>query len=343
MADKQLQELAPLTNPANEDVVLAVDVSDNNAPKKVTLSSVRKFVLESSPCIDATGVSLKLKSNLNANNMKLTKIAEGSSTSDAVTYGQVSDLITSTLPVLPAPTYSQVATHLRFLSTIAPLAGATYLFYYCLDTYAETTLTVSGNTVVSSSGATVEEIASPNHIATMVRTSGMVGKYLHLAVRYRNIKATSPLSATLSKVITLPSIADIIEEPGEIDTPTAQVFGSRLYVTSLPMGPGIQYQLVILFSNDPTHNITGLEEGLIYLSSFTPVFSYDISLANSAYEYIHYQLSAMNLLGQISTPQRDSIAMKFEDLFSDSLITLLANRISEKLSTADDVPLKPKL
>lgn len=342
MADKQLFELDGLASPAAEDFVLASDTSGSNAPKKLLLSVLRNFILGTAACFNAIGANFKLLADMDAGQKKITNLKAGSNAGDAVNYEQVEGLVTAELPALAAPTLTPGATSLLFRAAVAPISYPNYLFYYCLDTNAGTTLSVSGGAVVSSSSAAVHEIASANNSATLVRDAGMTGKYIHLAVRYRNALNVSPLSPTLSQQITEQGVPDFVAPDFSLDEPTGQIVGNRLVVSAPTAGPGVHYVLTILFNSQESYSITGSEAELVRLSSAVPNFSYDITLAQSSAQYAHYSLTAVPLIGESKTMKGASLALNIEDMFSDQLITLLAGRIADKLVTQTDEPLKLK-
>lgn len=341
MADKQIYELPELTAPADNDAVLASDTSESHAPKRLLLSKLRDLV-NNTNCIDATGPNLKLKTNMDGNNKRLTNLADGTGDHDALTVGQVRDLLTDELPALPAPTVVQGASALVFRAQRAVPEFVNYYFYYCISAEESVSLSVVGGAVVPNVEAGVVEVASANNTATIVREAGMLGMYVHVAVRYGNLRAMSDLSPTRSVQITAQGLPDFVAPSFSLDVPTGQIVGNRLVVSAPTAGPGVHYVLTILFNSQESYSITGSEAELVRLSSAVPNFSYDITLAQSSAQYAHYSLTAVPLIGESKTRMGASLALNIEDMFSDQLITLLAGRIADKLVTQTDEPLKLK-
>lgn len=338
MADKQLHELAQLTALAADDVVLAADASDNNAPKRLRLDKVKSFVNDTS-CIDATGSNLLLKSNLNANNKRLTNLANGTSAKDAVTYGQLQEQLVGNLPALPAPSFTQTSMHLWLSAEKAEIGSATYLFYYALDTSGSTTLSVSGMEVVATGGATVHEVASANNAATVIRSAGMMGKYLHLAVRYRNLSSVSPLSPTFTQQISEEGVPDIIGTSGEFGAPSlfsVDVVQNRLVINGEPgvgTPKGTVYVAEVVFS-DESLDVTGYEPGIVRLYSRTPNFTYDLPLMMAKSEWVNVRIVAIGRDEYQAFSGTESALYNYDmQWINEDVLFMLAERMSERLMT----------
>jgi|ADurb_Cas_03_Slu_FD_contig_61_1076984_length_7533_multi_3_in_0_out_0_4 hypothetical protein len=350
MADKQLFELDTLSSPAGEDHVLASDTSGSNAPKKLLLSALRDFVLGTAACFNAIGTTFKLTNNMDAGQKKITNLKAGSTTGDAVNYGQVEGLITTNLPALAAPTLTQNASYLLLRSAVAPISFPHYLFYYYIDNESGTELVLNEGVVQTSAGDEAVEIASPNNMATIVRHGIMVGQYVHVAVRYRNLNSISPLSATCSKIITTEGLPDLVasisETPKEPANLFIEVLGNRVCVRATPdpdTSPGCSYAAEIIFNSEPDYVISGEELSLVQIWSNTPSFTYDLPLMQMREGYVHARICVVSLSGGRAYTDTVSHGVDYDHNFiNEDFLSLIADRMSERLVTAGGEMLAPK-
>lgn len=140
------------------------------------------------------------------------------------------------------------------------------------------------------------------NIVNVIKDSGWVGKYVHCALRYRNIKSLSALSATGHLLISLPAYGDIINSslPDVARGLSISSAGNRLFIEAdlpEPPSPGASYQLELLFDDYAGTIIAGNETGLIRTSSYDPSFTYDIPLSLNKLDYVHARIVSVSLTG----------------------------------------------
>jgi hypothetical protein len=347
--DSTLEGLQLLSSPALVDLLLCADASDSYEPKKIEITSLRDLILGDNSAFEISAGKLKLKDYLDANNKQIRSLSAGTEDGYAVNYAQVKEAVMSLAGITPAtPNISEMGAFLRLsTATVSEPWGGFYLFYWCVDTNANTSLSVSGNSVVASSGATVNFDGSVANIVNIVKDSGWYGNYLHVAVRYRNIKSISPLSGTTHYAVTTPGVNDLITEhiPKVVDNPAISKGENRLYITSDPVeGVGISYVCQLLFDDAAETSITGNETGLIELSAKYPNFTYDMPMNVGKYDYVHARIISVSLLGDTAACDTVHNTVDIDaNLLSDTVVSYLAARLAEKLVTADNTNLKIKV
>ncbi len=347
--DSTIQGLQTLSAPALIDLLVCADASDSYEPKQIEITVLRDLILSSNSAFEIASGKLKLKDYLNANNKQIRALSAGTENDYAVNYAQVKEAIMSLAGVTPAtPNISELGAFLRLsTTTVSDPWGGFYLFYWCVDNFSNTTMDLSGTSVVASSGATVNFDGSVANIVNIVKDSGWYGNYLHVAVRYRNIKSISPLSGTAHYEVATPGVNDLISEyiPKVVDNPAISKGENRLYITSDPVeGVGISYVCQLLFDDAAETSITGNEAGLIELSGKNPKFTYDMPLNVGNYSFVHARIISVSLLGE--SVACDTIHNTVDisgDLLSDTLVNYFAARLAEKLVTQDDTSLKIKV
>jgi len=350
MADSTIQGLPSLTSPALDDLILMADKSDSYAPKKVENTVLRNLILNNNGCFTTSEGQLKLGSWMNANGMQIKNLADPSSDGDALNYGVAKDALMSLTSLTPdTPSISDKGAFLRLATTtISDPWGGFYLFYWCVDTSQNTSFSLSGGSPVASSGATVYFDGSVANIVNVIKDSGWRGKYFHCCVRYRNIKSLSSLSATGTLLISIPGYGDLISEttPDIARNVAISHVDNRLNISGeLPLDRdfGVIYTLQLLFDQDAETVITGNEQGLIQLSSRIPSFTYDIPLSLGKYAYAHARILSVSLTWQTQGTETFHTSISLDpSLISDTMLTYFAARLSERLVTTGDEPLKVK-
>jgi hypothetical protein len=342
MADSTIQALQTLT-PAKQDLILAVDQSDSYGAKKLTLEALMNFVLGNSAAFDISNGRLRLQNSLNANGKKITGLAAGEQPGDAVNYGTVSHLVEQLTEVSPdAPTIEEYGSHLRVSTTaIDAPSGGSYLFYWCVDQLASTELTVSGGAVVSGTGTVYCE-GSVANVANILKTAGLVGRYLHVAVRYRNSQHVSPISATKHHLLSTGIFEDVFSDSMVVPPPTelSVVADDNLLVISASPGadvpPGTRYCAEIVMSNDNDYDVVGSEYNLIRLASYAPDFAYEIPVSASKYTYAHVRVLAVAPNGAQGATKTVSAGYTYYsgNILDDALLGAIATAVADCLQTA---------
>lgn len=347
--DSTIQGLQTLSAPALIDLLVCADASDSYEPKKLEITVLRDLILNSSSAFEIASGKLKLKDYLNANNKQIRALSAGTENDYAVNYAQVKEAIMSLAGVTPAtPNISEMGAFMRLsTTTVIDPWGGFYLFYWCVDNFSDTSISVSGNNVVASSGATVIFDGSVANIVNIVKDSGWLGRYLHVAVRYRNIKNISPISGTAHFTVLVPGVNDLISDyvPKAVDMATISKSENRLYISADPVeGVGVSYVCQLLFDDAADTTIAGNETGLIELSGKNPKFTYDMPLNVGNYSYVHARIISVSMLG--ASVACDTIHNTVDisgNLLSDTLVNYFAARLAEKLVTQDDTNLKLKV
>ncbi|GAB1366029.1 hypothetical protein MASR1M36_09000 [Candidatus Cloacimonadaceae bacterium] len=350
MADSTIQGLPSLTSPALDDLILMADKSDSYVPKKVENSKLRDLVLNNNSGFNIASGHLSLNSWMDANGMQIKNLGDPSADNDAVNYGLAKDALMGLSSITPAaPNVSDKGAALRIsTSTISNPWGGFYMFYWCVDTSPSTTFSLSGDSPVASSGAAVSFDGSVANLVNVIKDSGWVGKYFHCCVRYRNIKSLSALSGTGHLQIINPAYGDLIGTalPDLARNPSLSQVDNRLCLEAeLPVNRdfGVIYTLQLLFDDQADTVIQGNEPGLVQISSRIPSFTYDIPLSLGSYKYAHARVVSVSLAwSQQATDTVHSLLEIDPGAISETLINYFAARLSEKLVTNDDVPLRTK-
>jgi len=348
--DSLLQNLPLMTDPGPNDLLLAADASAAYSPKRLPLETAMQMILGDNPAFSLEDGILTLKGRMDCAGFKLTSLASGTNDTDAVNYAQVKDMIIPLTEVAPGvPGVSEIGNFLRVsTSTISQPFGGFYLFYWCVDSLENTGLSLSGGSVVASSGATVYFDGSVANIVNVIKNSGWTGKYFHVAVRYRNIKYFSPLSATGHKHILQAAYVDMVTDnkPPAAREPSLSIIDNGLCLAAERAEGelcGQSYRAEILLDNDAETMITGLEPGLITLHSNTPVFRYDIPISKGKYGYAHGRIVSTSFTKVEDSTQTLHVSLVLDnDIIDDSFLNFLALKMSERMQTQQGEPLKPK-
>lgn len=346
-SDSTLQALPELTTPDLLDLLLIADTSDSYNPKKTKVSTLISYFCNNNNVFNISSGKLKLLNSLDANSTKITKLAQGTEDDDGVNYGQVKEAIMSLSSLslnTPTATDIGVAIRIRVDPVLNPWGGF-YMFYWCVDTQANTVLTLSGGNVTASSGADVFFEGSIAQIVTVVKNAGWTGKKFHFAVFYRNIKHSTPLSPTGHLTISSASATDMLAAlPVKVNNMSLSNDNNRLYIRAeIDPGtaPGSIYILQLLFDDKEDTAIQGTEEGLITAASAYPFFTYDIPLTMGKYTYAHCRIITVNLMGQADTCDTVHSPLVIDlTIISDNLVNYLADRLAEKLITRDGTPIE---
>lgn len=348
MADSTIQALASLT-PAKQDLILAVDQSDSYGAKKLTLEALMNFVLGNTAAFDISSGKLRLKDSLNANEKKIVNLSTGDSPGDAVNYATVAPMIQSLEGLKPAT--PEVTGQGPIRAAVTPVTdpwGGFYYFYWCVDDSPATELSVSGGSVVASSGATVYVEGAVANVISIARTAEMNGKYIHVAVRYRNFASLSKLSNSGTHLVLHKAAFDDLIGAAVSPPEGFSVCASENQVILEAQPPvdaniATTYVAELLFDGNGSNEIQGMEKGLIRIYSNTPKFVYDIPLLQAQRPYCHARIGAVAFDG--TTAFTDT---KSEGTFYDpghvheSFLSLLAARLSERLTTQGGEPLLVK-
>lgn len=350
MDDSLLQNLPLMTEPQGIDLLFSADASAGYAPKRLPLETAMLYVLTDNPAFALVDEILTLKGRLDCGGFKITNLAGGAGDSDAVNYAQIKDMILPLTEVSPErPGVSEIGNYLRVsTSTITAPFGGFYLFYWCVDTQENTEMSISGGSVVASSGATVNFDGSVANIVNVIKNTGWVGKYFHVACRYRNIKYFSPLSPTGHKHILAAAYTDVVtsNKPPAAATPSLSIIDNALCLTAQIPGEalfGQAYRAEILLDNDAETEITGAEPGLITLHSSIPSFRYDIPISKGKYDFAHARIVSTSLANNEEAGDTLHTTLVLDsDLIDDSFLNFLALKMSERMQTQQGEPLKPK-
>lgn len=348
--DSTIQGLPSLNAPGLEDYLLGSDTSDAYEPKKIPLSAAMELILNSSSAFHLQDDSLFLKQDMNTNGHKITGLAIGSAESDAVRFSQVKPLIRSLSDITPQiPSLQDHGSFIRIAcATITDPFGGFYLFYWCVDDNTSTTMTMEGGNVIASSGATVQFDGSVANIVNVIKPSSLVGKYFHVAVRYRNLVYPSNISPTGHLHVVTAAPVDIVDN----STPPAPMYMSlgveqnRLYIgarEAVDVPFGCTYIAQILFNMDEVTDLYGDEQGLITLHSSKPVFTYDLPLLQAMKPFVHARMLAIALNGKTNSTDTLHTHFSFDaNVFNDEFINFMAARMSERIQTQAGEPLSLK-
>lgn len=351
MADSTIQGLPSLGSPALDDLIIMADKSDSYAPKKVENTYLRNLILNNNAGFSLASGRLSLLNWMDANGLQIKNLGTPSADTDALNYGLAKDALMSLASITPdAPSISDQGAAIRLsTATISNPWGGFYMFYWCVDTSPSTTFSLAGDSPVASSGAAVNFDGSIANLVNVIKGSGWIGKYFHCCVRYRNIKSLSGLSGTGTLQISMPAYGDIISSSNpEIVRNLSLNKGdnNRLYIVaelSSNPTPGATYTLQMLFDNEEETAIVGNEPGLIQQSSALPIFSYDIPLSLGGFSRVHARIMSVSLTGQSAATSTVHNGLEISSsAISESLVNYLAERLAEKLTTSDDMPLKTK-
>lgn len=346
-SDSTLQALPELTTLDLLDLLLIADTSDSYNPKKVKITTLISYFLNNNNSFNISGGAFKLLAAMNANSLKINNLAAGTADTDAVNYSQVKEAVMELSGItLNTPTATDIGEAIRIrVDPVLNPWGGFYQFYWCVDTQANTVLTLSGGNVTASSGATVYFEGSIAQIVSVIKDVGWAGKKFHFAVFYRNIKHSTPLSATGHLAISETSATDMLKAlPIKSENISLTNVDNRLYIrgeVNPATAPGSMYILQLLFDDVEKTKIVGTEEGLITAASAYPVFTYDIPLSLGKFTYVHSRIVTTNLVGQTEGTETVHSPLYIDTkVISETLINYLADRLAEKLVTQDDMPLK---
>ncbi len=348
--DSTLQALPTLSAPALQDFLLAADTSDSYEPKKLPLDKLMELILSSSTAFEVMGSTLYLKQSMDANGNKIINLPGAANDGDAVPYIQVSPLIKALDYITPgAPSASDRGSFIRVTCpTIVDPFGGFYLFYWCLDSSPSTQITISGSSVVASSGATINFDGSVANIVNIPKDPGMQNSYFHVAVRYRNFNYLSNISPTGHLLVQNPVFEDLIENK---DAPCPRnhslvASGNRININAEPgpdTPPGCSYLAEILFNSSDSTEITGTEDGLVRISSNSPQFSYDIPLMQSQSKWVHTRIASVSMFGIKTFTETMHCELEYDaDFINEEFLNLMARKMSEKIQTQDGQPLAAK-
>ena len=348
--DSTIQALPSLSAPTLQDFLLAADTSDSYEPKKLPLDKLMELILSSSTAFDVQGSTLCLKQNMDAGGNKIINLPGASNPGDAVPYIQISPLIKALDYITPgAPSASDRGSFIRITCpTIVDPFGGFYLFYWCLDSSPSPQITLSGSSVVASSGATINFDGSVANIVNSPKDPGMQNSYFHVAVRYRNFNYLSNLSATAHLLINKPVLGDIFKSQ---EAPPPRNFSfvaenNRLYVNAEPgpdTPPGCSYIAEILFDSSDKTEITGTESGLLRISSSIPSFSYDVPLMQSQSPRVHARIASVSMHGLMTFTDTLHCELQYDANFiNEEFLDLMARKMSDMIQTQAGEPLTVK-
>ena len=348
--DSTLQALPTLSAPALQDFILAADTSDSYAPKKLPLEYLMQLILSSSSAFEVQGSTLYLKQALDANGNKIINLPGASNPGDAVPYSQISPLIKSLDYLTPAaPSASDRETFIRVACpTITDPFGGFYLFYWCLDSSPSTQITLSGGSIVASSGATINFDGSVANIVNIAKDAGMQGRYFHVAIRYRNFNHLSNISPTGHLLVTAPTLGDLFNS-SHAPVPrnnSLVAIKNRIYINAVPdpdTPPGCSYIAEILFDTSGKTEITGTESGLLRISSSIPSFSSDVPLMQSQSPWVHARIASVSIFGFESFTDTMHCELGYDvDFINDQFLNLMAKKMSDMIQTQNGEPLTIK-
>ena len=348
--DSTIQDLPTLSAPVLQDFLLAADTSDSYEPKKLPLDKLMELILSSSTAFDVQGSTLYLKQNMDAGGNKIINLPGASNPGDAVPYVQISPLIKSLDYITPgAPSASDRGSFIRITCpTIVDPFGGFYLFYWCLDSFPSTQITISGGSVVASSGATINFDGSVANIVNSPKDPGMQNSYFHVAVRYRNFNYLSNISLTGHLLVQNPVLGDVIksEEAPRPRNYSLVALMNRLSINAEPgpdTPPGCSYLAEILFNSSDSTEITGTEDGLVRISSNSPQFSYDVPLMQSQSLWAHARIASVSMFGIKTFTETMHCRLLYNANFiNEEFINLMAIKMAEKIQTQDGQPLAAK-
>lgn len=348
--DSTLQALPTLSAPALQDFLLAADTSDSYEPKKLPLDKLMELILSSSSAFEVMGSTLYLKQALDANGNKIINLPGAANPGDAVPYIQVSPMIKPLNHLTPGlPSVSERDSFLRIACpSITDPFGGFYLFYWCQDSSPSTQISLSGSSVVASSGATINFDGSVANIVNIGKDIGMQGLYFHVAVRYRNFNYLSNLSATAHLLINNPVLGDIFKSQ---ESPRPRNFSfvaekNRLYINAEPAPkspPGVSYLAEILFDFSEKSEIQGSELGLVRISSSVPAFSYDVPLMQAQAPWVHVRIASVSMHGLMTFTDTLHRELQYDANFiNEEFLNLMARKMSDMIQTQAGEPLTVK-
>ncbi len=348
--DSTLQALPTLSSPALQDFLLAADASDSYEPKKLPLDKLMQLILSSSSAFEVQDSTLYLKQSMDANGNKIINLPGASNPGDAVPYVQISPLIKSLDYLTPAaPSAQDRHSFIRVACpTILDPFGGFYLFYWCLDSSPSTQITISGGSVVASSGATINFDGSVANIVNIPKDAGMQGSYFHVAVRYRNFNYLSNMSSTGRLLVTAPTLGDIFKNNDAPAPKNSSLVAekNRLSINAEPgpdTPPGCSYIAEILFNSSDKTEISGTEAGLVRISSNSPSFSYDVPLMQSQSPWVHARIASVSMFGIKSYTDTMHCELRYDaDFINEDFLNLMASKMAEKIQTQDGQPLAAK-
>lgn len=347
--DSTIYGLPVLEEPSLADLMVIWDTSAS-ATKRVEIAYLMALILSGSAAFQVVDGMLKLTANMDANINRITNLAAGTSDSDAVRYDQVSAMISSLASITPStPVAEDKGAFIRVLtSTIINPFGGFYLFYWCVDTTAGTTIDMVNGSPTASNGATVHFDGSVANVVNIAKSEGLNNKYFHCAVRYRNITSQSGLSSTGTALIELPSPSDLVlrYNPKEAKDLSASILENRLRVVGVPDPEeqfGVSYRLEMLYDDTIDTEIVGNEPGLVTMSSNVPIFSSELPITAGKYSYIHLRCVTRSLFGDEVYGETMHVAVAIDtDVFNDNYLNHIALKMSERMQTQDGTPLKQK-
>ncbi len=348
--DSTIQALPTLSEPALQDLLLAADASDSYEPKKLPLDKLMQLILGSSTAFEVQGSTMYLKQALDANGNKIINLPGAANDGDAVPYIQISPLIKALDYITPgAPSASDRGSFIRVTCpTITDPFGGFYLFYWCVDTSPSTQITISGSSVVASSGATINFDGSVANIVNIPKDVGMQGHYFHVVVRYRNFNYLSNISPTGHLLVQNPVLGDVIknEEAPRPRNYSLVAGNNRLSINAEPgqdTPPGCSYLAEILFNSSDSTEITGTEDGLVRISSNSPQFSYDVPLMQSQSSWVHTRIASVSMFGIKTFTETMHCELLYDANFiNEEFLNLMAIKMAEKIQTQDGQPLAAK-
>jgi len=348
--DSTLQALPTLSAPALQDFLLAADASDSYEPKKLPLDKLMQLILSSSTAFDVQGSTLCLKQNMDAGGNKIVNLPSASNPGDAVPYIQISPLIKALDYLTPAqPSASDRGSFIRVTCpTIVDPFGGFYLFYWCLDSSPSTQITISGSSVVASSGATINFDGSVANIVNIPKDAGMQNSYFHIAVRYRNFNHLSNISPTGHLLVENPVLGDIFksQEAPRPRNHSLVASGNRININAEPgpdTPPGCSYIAEILFDSSDRTEIVGTEDGLLRISSSIPSFSYDVPLMQSQSPWVHARIASVSIVGFENFTDTMHCELRYDaDFINEEFLNLMARKMSDMIQTQNGEPLTVK-
>lgn len=337
--DSTIQALPSMSAPLPDDLMLIVDTSDAFEAKKISIEALTNYLFSSSPAFNIQNQKITLKQPLDAASNKIINLTAGDNDNDAVNYATVAPMIKSLDSITPAlPTITDNGSTVK-ASTI-PIAdppGGFYLFYWCVDSSIDTQISVSGQNVTSSSNAPVHFDGSVANVCSIPKIADMNGKYLHIAIRYRNFSSLSKLSNTATLLIpNTTTIQDLISvnvaAPSNL---TISKFENKIFLKATPpeaSQPGTSYIAEIVFNDLSSYTITGNETPLIRIMASSPIFTYDLPLLQAQFSHCHARVGTLSFNSNIAFTTTASSDTSYDPTYiQESFLSLIADRMSERL------------
>ncbi len=154
------------------------------------------------------------------------------------------------------------------------------------------------------------------------------------------------LSSTFRNLGLPDLVSSIMEIPKEPDGVVVELYANRVRVEALPSSNtalGTSYVAEILFNSDSQYDIDGKEAGLVRMWSNYPNFTYDIPLMQMREGYVHARIGAYNLHGEKEFTATVSSGVYYDhNLVNEDFLSLIADRMSERLQTQGGEPLAVK-